>query len=149
MNDNDFADLHGYFLEDLAPGMSAVVSKTLTEADVLLFSAVSGDDNPLHMNAEFAGRTRFKTRLVHGMLTTSLWSTIVGTRLPGPGCAYMSQTLNFLAPVHIGDTVVARMTVSAIDSARQRVYLQSDVRVGDTLVASGEAKTWVPRRDSA
>jgi len=149
MNDEDFKALHGHYLEDLEVGMSAVVSKTVTEADVLLFSAVSGDDNPLHMNREFAERTRFEQRIVHGMLTTSLWSTLVGTRLPGPGCAYMGQEIIFLKPVHIGDTIVARLTVSKIDADRQRVYLNATAMVGDALVANGEARTWVPRRPAS
>ncbi len=149
MNDEDFNALHGHYLEDLEVGMSAVVSKTVTEADVLLFSAVSGDDNPLHMNREFAERTRFGQRIVHGMLTTSLWSTVVGTRLPGPGCAYMGQEINFLKPVRIGDTIVARLTVSKIDADRQRVHLDATAMVGDALVANGETRTWVPRRPAS
>lgn len=147
MNQELFENLHGHYLEDISVGMTAVVSKTITEADLLLFSAVSGDDNPLHMNREFAERTRFKSRIVHGMLTTSLWSTLVGTRLPGPGCAYMGQEINFVRPVHIGDTVTARLTVTRVDRERQRVYLDAEARVGETLVAHGETRTWVPRRD--
>jgi len=148
MKDDVFENLHGYYMEDISVGMEAIVSKTITEADVLMFSAVSGDDNPLHMNKEFAERTRFKERIVHGMLTTSLWSTLVGTRLPGPGCAYMGQEINFVKPVHIGDTVTAKLTVTRIDHEKQRVYLAADARVGDTLVANGETCTWVPRRNA-
>jgi len=146
MKKETFNALHGHYLEDIEIGMSAVVSKTITEADVLLFSAVSGDDNPLHMNAEFAEQTRFKERIVHGMLTTSLWSTLVGTRLPGPGCAYMGQEINFLKPVHIGDTVTAKLTVTRIDEEKQRVYLDAEAVVVDVLVANGQTRTWVPRR---
>jgi len=146
MNKEIFDALHGYYLEDIKIGLTAVVSKTITEADVLMFSAVSGDDNPLHMNREFAQLTRFNERIVHGMLTTSLWSALVGTRLPGPGCAYMGQEINFLKPVHIGDTVTARLTVTRVDKERQRVYLDATAMVGDLLVANGETRTWVPRR---
>jgi len=145
MNKEIFDALHGYYLEDIKIGLTAVVSKTITEADVLMFSAVSGDDNPLHMNREFAQLTRFNERIVHGMLTTSLWSALVGTRLPGPGCAYMGQEINFLKPVHIGDTVTARLTVTRVDKERQRVYLDATAMVGDLLVANGETRTWVPR----
>lgn len=147
MKDEVFEHLHGYYLEDISVGMEAVVSKTITEADVLMFSAVSGDDNPLHMNREFAQRTRFKERIVHGMLTTSLWSTLVGTRLPGPGCAYMGQEINFIKPVYIGDTVTAKLTVTRVDHERQRVYLDAEARVAESLVATGETRTWVPRRN--
>jgi 3-hydroxybutyryl-CoA dehydratase len=145
-DDDDFARQHGFYLEDLAPGMSAVFAKTFTDADVLAFAGASGDVNPLHVNEEFAARTRFGTRIVHGMLTTSLWSTLVGTRLPGPGCAYMGQDIKFLRPVHVGETVTARMTVATIDAARQRVELDAECRVGGELVAVGRGRVWVPRR---
>ena len=146
MEDTVFEKQHGYYLEDLSIGMDAIFAKTITEADVLMFAAVSGDTNPLHLNAEFAEKTRFQQRIVHGMLTTSLWSTLVGTRLPGPGSAYMGQEINFLKPVHIGDTVTAKLTVTRIDTEKQRVFLNAEVFVRDTLVAVGETRAWVPRR---
>ena len=144
MDKATFEKLHGYYLEDLSVGMEAVYAKTFTDADVLLFSAVSGDTNPLHTSEAFAAQTRFGKRIIHGMLTTSLWSTIVGTLLPGPGCAYMGQTLNFYKPVCVGDTVVAKMTIVKIDITKQRVYLHAKAFVEDGLVAEGEAKAWVP-----
>lgn len=147
MNDSNYDLQHGYYLEDLSIGMEAIFAKTITEADVLMFAAVSGDSNPLHMNADFAEQTSFKQRIVHGMLTTSLWSTLVGTKLPGPGCAYMSQQINFLKPVHIGDTVTAKLTVSKIVADKQRVFLNAEAFVSETLVAVGETKVWVPRRN--
>lgn len=146
---DSFAAQHGYYLEDITLGMSALFAKTMTDADVLAFAAVSGDHNPLHVNEEFAAATRFKTRIVHGMLTTSLWSTLVGTRLPGPGAAYMSQDTRFLKPVHVGDTVTARMTVVAIDLTRQRVELDAECLVRGEQVAVGRARVWVPRRAPA
>ena len=146
MNDTAFDKQHGYYLEDLSIGMDAIFAKTITEADVLMFAAVSGDTNPLHLNAEFAEKTRFQQRIVHGMLTTSLWSTLVGTRLPGPGSAYMGQEINFLKPVHIGDTVTAKLTITKIDTEKQRVVLNAEAFVRDTLVAVGETRAWVPRR---
>lgn len=144
MTENNFDLQHGYYLEDLSVGMEAIFAKTVTEADVLMFAAVSGDTNPLHINAEFAAQTRFKQRIVHGMLTTSLWSTLVGTRLPGPGSAYMGQEINFLRPVHIGDTVTAKMIITEINAEKQRVYLNAEAYVADVLVAVGQAKVWVP-----
>lgn len=146
MNDAIFDKQHGYYLEDLSVGMEAIFAKTITEADVLMFAAVSGDTNPLHLNAEFAEKTRFQQRIVHGMLTTSLWSTLVGTRLPGPGSAYMGQEINFLKPVHIGDTVTAKLKITKIDTEKQRVFLNAEAFVRDTLVAVGETRAWVPRR---
>ena len=148
MSQSIYDQQHGFYLEDISIGMEAVFAKTVTEADVLMFAAVSGDTNPLHMNAEFAEQTRFKQRIVHGMLTTSLWSTLVGTRLPGPGCAYMGQDINFLKPEHIGDTVTAKLTVTKIIETKQRVFLDAEAFVKETLVASGQTRVWVPRRDS-
>ena len=147
MPDEFYEQQHGYYLEDISVGMSATFAKTITEADVALYAAVSGDTNPLHMNDEFASHTRFKMRIVHGMLTTSLWSTLVGTRLPGPGCAYMSQEMNFIKPVHIGETVTARVTVYEIHEEKQRVYLNGECFVRGEPVASGTGKVWVPRRE--
>ncbi len=146
MNDSVYEQLHGYYLEDLSVGMRAVFAKTMTDADVLMFASVSGDTNPLHLNAEFAGQTRFKERLVHGMLTTSLWSTLVGTKLPGPGCAYMGQELNFYKPVHIGDTVTATVTIVEIIEDKQQVLLDAEAIVREEVVASGRSRVWVPRR---
>jgi 3-hydroxybutyryl-CoA dehydratase len=97
--------LDGYFLEDLQPGMTASYARTVTEADVILFAGVSGDQNPVHLNQEFAEGTRFKGRIAHGMLTASFISTVLGNKLPGPGCIYVSQNLKFKAPVRAGDTV--------------------------------------------
>ena len=144
----DPQSLHGYYLDDLEIGQSASYSKSFTAEDVADFARVSGDDNPLHLNPEFAASTRFETPIIHGMLTTSLWSTIVGTLLPGPGCAYMSQSLKFYQPVRVGEKVEAKLTITEIDHIKQRVQLKSEAWVGDTLVAEGESMTWVPRRDS-
>ena len=137
---------HGYFLEDLEPGMSKVFAKTVTEADLLLFAGVSGDTNPLHLDEEFARDTMFEGRIAHGMLTASLISTVIGTRLPGPGCIYLSQSLKFKAPVRIGDTVAARATVVEIMPERKRVRLHTTCSVGATVVMDGEALILVPSR---
>ena len=98
--------LHGYYLEDLSEGMSAAFGKTVTDADVLMYAGVSGDTNPVHLNEEFALETPFHGRIAHGMLTAGLISTVFGTKLPGPGCIYVSQTLRFLAPVRVGETLL-------------------------------------------
>ena len=137
---------HGYYLEDLEPGMSKVFAKTVTEADLLLFAGVSGDTNPLHLDEEFARDTMFEGRIAHGMLTASLISTVIGTRLPGPGCIYLSQSLKFKAPVRIGDTVAARATVVEIMPERKRVRLHTTCSVGATVVMDGEALILVPSR---
>jgi 3-hydroxybutyryl-CoA dehydratase len=140
-------DRHGYYFEDLEPGMSEVFSKTITEADLLMFAGVSGDTNPLHLDEDFASRTMFESRIAHGMLTASLVSTVLGTKLPGPGAVYVSQAVRFLAPVRIGDTVVARAVVREIVPEKRRVKLATSCQVGDKLVLEGEAVLMVPLRN--
>lgn len=139
-------ELHGYYIEDLKPGMTAVYAKTVTEADIALFAGVSGDTNPVHLNEEFAASTMFKERIAHGMLSASFISTVFGTRLPGPGCIYLSQTLNFKAPVMIGDTVVARITLREVDKDKKRILVDTVCSVGEKVVLDGEAKLMVASR---
>ena len=139
-------ELHGYYFEDLSPGMTAVYAKTVTDADVVLFAGISGDVNPVHLNQEFADRTMFRGRIAHGMLTASFISTVIGTKLPGPGCIYVSQNLKFKAPVRIGDTVNARVTVTSVDEVRGRIAVETTCTVGSTVVIAGEAVLMVPRR---
>jgi len=138
--------LHGYYLEDLSVGMSASYGKTITEADILMFAAVSGDTNPVHLNHEFAAATEFKERIAHGMLAGSLLSTVFGTKLPGPGCIYLGQDLRFKRPVKINDTVVATVTVTEIQQERRRVKFNCTCHVGESLVVDGEATLMVARR---
>jgi 3-hydroxybutyryl-CoA dehydratase len=138
--------LHGYYIEDLKVGMASSYGRTVTETDIANFAGVSGDTNPMHLNSEFAATTRFKQRIAHGMLSAAYISTLVGTRLPGPGCLYISQTLRFLAPVRIGDTVIATATITDIDPVRRRVKLSTVCRVGDEVVVDGEAETLVETR---
>jgi 3-hydroxybutyryl-CoA dehydratase len=138
--------LTGYFLEDLAVGMTAVYAKTVTEADIVLYAGVSGDTNPVHINQEYAAGTQFKGRIAHGMLTAGLISTVLGTKLPGPGCIYMSQNLKFRAPVRIGDTVHARATITEIIPEKRRVLIKTTCSVGETVVIDGEAMLLVPTR---
>lgn len=135
----------GYALEDLVVGMSASYFHTLTEADVIDFADLTGDHNPLHLDEAFAKKTRFKGRITHGMLTAAFLSTAVAI-MPGPGTIYLSQSLSFRAPVRIGDTVEAQVTVTEIDAAKKRVTLKTVCRVGDTVVLDGEALVLVPSR---
>ncbi len=139
----------GYYFDDLAEGMSEVFSKTITEADLLMFAGVSGDTNPIHLDQDFASRTMFEGRIAHGMLTAALVSTVLGTKLPGPGAVYVNQSLRFLAPVRIGDTVIARAAVKDLNGERKRVTLDTTCQVGDIKVLDGEATLMVPRRHEA
>ena len=135
-----------YYIDELKPGMSESLTKTVTERDVELFGEVSGDRNPVHFDEEFAKTTMFKGRIAHGMLTASFISTVLGTKLPGPGCIYVSQNLKFRAPVRIGDTVRTRVTVTSVDRDKGRVALETTCSVGDTVVISGDAQLLVQRR---
>lgn len=144
-----FEAMNGLFLEDLSVGQSAMFGKTVTEADIAAFAGVSGDTNPIHLHDGFARTTRFGQRIAHGMLSGAFISTVVGTKLPGPGAVYISQTMNFMAPVLIGDTITAVATISAIDEKRRRVTLKTQCLKGDTVVIDGEAVVLVPRRAKA
>lgn len=138
---------HGYYLEDLSVGMTSIYAKTVTDADIVMFAGISGDTNPVHLDALFADQTAFKGRIAHGMLTASFISTVLGTRLPGPGCIYLNQTLKFRAPVKAGDTVTARVTVKDVDHETKRVIADTVCSVGDTVVIEGEALLLVNRRE--
>jgi len=139
-------ELHGYYFEDLKVGMTAVYGKTVTEASILMFAGVSGDTNPVHLNHEFAEPSRFGGRIAHGMLTASLISTVIGTKLPGPGCIYVSQSLKFRAPVKADETVTARATIKALDPAKKLVTLATVCTVAGKPVLEGEAVVLVPSR---
>ncbi len=141
------AEVHGLYLEDIKPGMSAVYSRTVTDADIVMFAGVSGDTNPLHLSNDFAKDTMFEGRIAHGMLSASFISTLIGTRLPGPGAIYMSQSLKFLAPVRPGQTVNTRATVTDINHEKARITLHTQCMVGDEVVIEGEALIKVPTRN--
>ena len=136
----------GFFFEDLHIGQSASLAKTITEADILMYSAVSLDTNPVHIDAEAAKASIFGERIAHGMLSAGLISALLGTRLPGPGTLYMRQTLRFAAPVKIGATVKDTVEVTALNPEKKRATLKTTCSVGDELVIEGEAYVQVPSR---
>lgn len=129
---------------DLAVGQTASLGKTITEADILMFTAVSTDTNPVHLNAEVAKESIFGERIAHGMLSAGLISAVLGTRLPGPGTIYLGQTLRFRAPVKIGDTVTATAEITALDPAKNRATLKTTCTVAGKAVIEGEATVQVP-----
>lgn len=137
---------NGYDVEDITVGMSAETAKTIGEADIVLFSAVSTDVNAIHLDDEYARSTAFGGRIAHGMLSASLISAVLGNRLPGPGVIYMSQSLRFRAPVRPGDTVRARVTVKEVIVAKSRVVLDTVCSVGDKVVIDGEATVMATSR---
>ena len=138
--------LNGCYFEELSIGQSAVFGKTVTEADIAAFAGVSGDTNPVHLNEEYAKNTMFKGRIAHGMLSASFISTVFGTKLPGPGCIYVSQSLKFKAPVKIGDTVIARVEVTGLNPDKKFATFKTTCSVGDKVVLDGEATLMVPSK---
>jgi acyl dehydratase len=131
-------------IQNLAPlpaiGTQATLSRTITEDDILLFALVSGDHNPIHLDAEYAEKSLFGKRIAHGFLIGSLISAVLGNDMPGPGSIYLGQTLKFLAPIHIGDTVTVTVKVVAIREDKRIITLHTNcTNQHATLVLSGEA----------
>ena len=120
---------NGYYFDDLEVGMEATYATIVSEADINSFATLSGDKNPVHLDHDYAAKTIFKERIAHGILTASYISTVLGMELPGPGCIYVSQTLNFRAPVKIGDEVIARVRVEELFAVKRRVILACDCSV--------------------
>ncbi len=126
--------------------MSRSLRKTVTDRDIELFAEVSTDRNPVHLDDDYARDTIFQGRIAHGMLTAGLISAVIGEQLPGHGTVYLGQSLKFMAPVRPGDTVLAEVTVTAVDHGRRRVTLETRCAVGDTVVLKGEALVLAPSR---
>ncbi len=134
--------------EDLSVGMTERFEKTVASSDVVGFAEVTGDRNPIHLSEHFAAKTPFGTRIAHGLYTASLISAVLGTRLPGPGAIYISQTLNFRAPVKIGDTVEVSVSVAELMPEKFRARLTCTCSVDGEVVLDGEAWVKVPSREA-
>jgi 3-hydroxybutyryl-CoA dehydratase len=132
--------------EDLHLGLAATLESVVHEHHIIAFAGVSGDNNPVHLDEAYCRATKFKQRIAHGMLTASYISAVFGTRLPGPGAIYISQTLNFRAPVLIGAHVLTRVEVVELYPARRRVRFDCRCSVDDKTVLEGEAMLMVPGR---
>lgn len=137
------------YFEDLTVGMRETLMKTVTETDVVGFARLSGDDNPIHLCDIYAAGTRFGQRIAHGLYTASLISAVLGTRLPGPGAIYRSQTLNFHAPVLIGDVITVAVQVVELTRRGRQVRLTCEASVDHRVVLDGEAVVSVPLRPRA
>ena len=140
--------MQGLFFEDLSVGQSAETTKVVTANDVDAFAAVSGDTNPVHLDEAYAKTTTFQTRIAHGMLSGAYISAVIGTKLPGPGAIYLSQSMRFRRPVKLGDPVVTRVTVQALDAQRGHATLATVCQVGGKTVVDGEAVIMVPRKST-
>lgn len=134
------------YLEDLVVGMSRSLSKVIDDRTVRAFADISEDRNPIHLDEDAGAASIFGQRIAHGMLVSALFSALLGERLPGHGTIYLAQSLRFLAPVPLGSEVVATVTVAEILTAKKRVTLECEARVGDKLVVTGEATVLAPIR---
>jgi len=132
--------MRGYTIDQLEVGQKASFSKTVTETDVYMFAGITGDVNPIHIDKEYAKNSIFKDRVAHGMLSAGFISAAIGVQLPGPGSIYSGQTLKFLAPVYIGDTVTATVEIIEIAAEKGRVILKTTCTNQDgKTVLDGEA----------
>ena len=133
-------------VEDLEIGMSRTLQRKITQNDILLFSKISGDENPVHLDEEYAQQTIFGRRIAHAMLTASLISAVIAEQLPGHGTVYLSQTLKFIRPVIPGQLVTTTITVTHIEYSNRRVTLDCKCKVDEKVVLAGEAVVLAPSR---
>jgi 3-hydroxybutyryl-CoA dehydratase len=134
----------GFSIDEMEVGQTASMSKTVTEADIVMFAGVTGDFNPAHIDAEYAASSMFKERIAHGMLSAGFISATLAMKLPGPGTIYLGQQLKFKAPVLINDTVKTVVTIKSIDEKRKIVVLDTTCSVAGKTVLAGEATMMKP-----
>lgn len=135
-----------YDIDDLTIGMSASYSQTITDSDIKQFAGISGDRNPVHLDEEYASNSMFKKRIAHGMISSSFFSALFGTKLPGEGCVYVAQSLKFRKPIYINDTVTATVIINSIDKIKRRIYFDTYCKVGKQKVIIGQAEIYMPER---
>ena len=133
-------------VEDLEIGMSRMLERKITQNDIILFSKVTGDENPVHIDEEYAQQTIFGRRIAHGMLTASLISAVIAEQLPGHGAVYLSQTLKFVKPVLPGQLVTTTVVVTHVEYSNRRVTLDCKCKVDEKVVLAGEALVLAPSR---
>mgnify|MGYP004702037415 FL=1 len=139
----------GKSIQQLNLGDAVVMTKTITDEDIRLFAQVSGDENPIHLDEEYAATTRFKRRIAHGHYVASLFSTLLGTQLPGQGSIYLSQTIKYMAPVYLGDVITAEVKVSEKNEERNRVTLETTATNQDgVVVVKGVAEIMPPKEQA-
>ena len=140
----------GKTIDQLRIGDTAEFGKTISESDIYLYAGVTGYFNPAHLNEVYAKKTYFKTRIAQGMLTAGFISGLLGVSLPGPGTIYIRQELDFLAPVHIGDTITARVEIIEILNQKNRVTVRTTcVNQDGTMVLDGRAIVSPPKASNA
>lgn len=130
-------------------GMRATHTKIIRESDITSFAQISGDFNPLHFDDEYASDMGFEQRIAHGMISSSLFSGLFGTKLPGPGCLFISQSFKYKRPVYVGDTITAEILVESVNLNRRVVGFLTTCKKNDVIVVSGDAKLFVPKSQSS
>lgn len=131
-------------IEKIQIGMRVSYSQTITDADIKAYAGLSGDHNPVHVNQEYAEESRYGRRLAHGLMSVGFFSALFGMRLPGPGCVYVSQNIQFKRPVYIDDTVTAIAEVTGVCLKKKRVFFSTNCYVKNKIVISGDAEIYIP-----
>jgi 3-hydroxybutyryl-CoA dehydratase len=131
-------------IKDIKVGMTESFTKTITDVDVKMYAELSGDVNPVHIDEDYAKKSRFGRKIAHGLFSAGFFSAIFGTKLPGTGCVYVSQNLNFKRPVYIDDMVVATVTVLEVDQKSKKVKFKTECKVKQKVVIDGSAVIFIP-----
>ncbi len=131
-------------IEDIKIGMAMSYSQTITDSDIRTFAEISGDKNPVHVDEGYASASRYKKRIAHGLMSASFFSALFGTKIPGPGCVYVAQSLQFRRPVYMNDTVTATVTVTSVNLETKRIFFETKCTVKSRVVISGEAEIYIP-----
>jgi 3-hydroxybutyryl-CoA dehydratase len=131
-------------IENLIVGQMAAIKKLMTEADVISFAGISEDFNPIHLDREYAEKSRYKAQIIHGMMAASLFSGLFGTKLPGRGCVYKSQNLNFRRAIYVGDEVEAKIEITAVDKESKTVAFKTICVARGKLAIEGTAEIFFP-----
>jgi acyl dehydratase len=135
-------------IEDISIGMDASYSRPITKSDIQLFADVSGDRNPIHTDERYAKKSRYGKNIAHGLMTASYFSALFGTKIPGEGSVYVSQSLRFKRPVYVGDIVEATVVVTSVELDKRRVHFKTVCKVGGKIVTDGEAEICIPSSKS-
>ena len=143
------SDFEGFAITELEVGQTAEITRLVDENTVRQFAEVSGDFNPLHMDEAYASRSPFRGRIAHGALVASFISCVLGNHLPGPGAVFAGMTMRFERPVRIGDTVIARATMTEVDVKARRVKLACVCEVGGETCMEADAEVIVRKRRKA
>ncbi len=133
-------------IEKIQVGMEVSYSQTITDSDIKNFAGISGDRNPVHMDEVYAKKSRFKKRIAHGLMSASYFSALFGTKIPGEGCVYVSQSLQFKRAVYLGDTVTATVIVEDVDLINNRVFFKTLCKVKNKIVIDGRAEIYIPTK---